>query len=85
LARPRSPSWEFAAAQPEIEELEEELQIAKRRSRQVGETAQQMQVGAGDNGAHRRRTALAGERHAAAPSQNYLVRKVRPGIRVESV
>jgi len=47
--------------------------------------ARQMQVGAGVNAADTHRTAPAGEKHSAAPSQKSLVRKERPGIQVESV
>ena len=52
---------------------------------QGGETARQVKVGARYNGADRHRTAPAGEGHAAAPSQQSLVREEQPAIRVRGV
>jgi len=48
--------------------------------RQVGVTAERVQVEAGDNGADRHCTAPAGKGHTAAPSQKSPVREEQPGI-----
>jgi len=52
---------------------------------QAGETTRQVQVRAEDTGEGRHRTTLAGEGHAAAPSQISLVREEQAGILFQSV